>query len=111
MGKLGSLLVKAIKSLQPKEAAVSDIPPEFVCPITHELMREPVIAFDGCTYEKVAIEEYLEEHKKSPVTGAEASMTVVFPNNHLKALITAYFEAERMAEDDQEGDEETLLLI
>ena len=26
----------------------SDCPPEFICPISQEIMRDPVIASDGC---------------------------------------------------------------
>eukprot|EP00483_Globobulimina_turgida_P005699 UN05709 len=32
------------------------IPSKFMCPITKNLMTEPVMAFDGYTYEKAAIE-------------------------------------------------------
>ena len=31
---------------------------EFVCPITYELLREPVVGSDGHTYEKEAIEKW-----------------------------------------------------
>jgi len=33
-------------------------PPEFYCPITHEVMVDPVVAQDGHTYERQAIEEW-----------------------------------------------------
>ena len=39
-----------------------DIPNELICPITMELMTEPVIAADGHSYEKAAIEEWLKDH-------------------------------------------------
>ena len=42
---------------------------EFLCPITHELFREPVVAWDGHTYEKAAIEKWLLNKDTSPRTG------------------------------------------
>lgn len=44
---------------------------EFTCPITHDLPVDPVIAEDGRTYERSAIEEYFRrggEIPRSPVT-------------------------------------------
>jgi hypothetical protein len=43
------------------------IPEVFVCPITMEVMRDPVIAADGHTYEREAIENWLRRgHRTSP---------------------------------------------
>ena len=39
---------------------VTDVPKPFVCPITQEIMRDPVILSDGHTYEKTAIEKWFE---------------------------------------------------
>lgn len=42
---------------------------EFLCPITYELIREPVVAMDGHTYEKSAIEKWLKSNQTSPRSG------------------------------------------
>ena len=39
------------------------------CPITHEIMNDPVIAADGHTYERRAIERWLSQKNYSPMTG------------------------------------------
>jgi len=39
----------------------------YICPITHGLMVDPVIAEDGNTYERTAIEEWLERSTCSPL--------------------------------------------
>jgi hypothetical protein len=50
-------------------------PNEFLCPITLELMRDPVVAKDGHTYERKAIEDWFEQSSRtdrnaiSPKTG------------------------------------------
>ncbi|KAK9828804.1 hypothetical protein WJX72_002158 [[Myrmecia] bisecta] len=41
---------------------------EMECPITHEVMTDPVIAADGYTYERSAIEEWFETHDTLPMT-------------------------------------------
>ena len=38
------------------------------CPITQSLMVEPVVAADGCMYERAAIVEWLKRSRTSPVT-------------------------------------------
>lgn len=62
----------------------------FTCPITHAVMWEPVVASDGYTYERSAIEEWLSRHPEgqalSPMT--QVPMTrVVVPNNTIANLI------------------------
>ena len=39
---------------------------KYLCPITNELMYNPVIAYDGITYEKQNIINYLKQHYKTP---------------------------------------------
>lgn len=41
---------------------------EFICPISCELPLDPVMAKDGKIYERRAIEDWLKDHDKSPVT-------------------------------------------
>eukprot|EP01032_Pedospumella_encystans_P031847 gene31847-35948_t len=59
---------------------------EFICPITYELMRDPVVASDGHTYEKAAIEKWLKNHKISPRSG-EPMDVLTIPNINIKKLI------------------------
>lgn len=59
---------------------------EFICPITYELMRDPVVASDGHTYEKAAIEKWLKSHQTSPRNG-EPMGPILIPNINVKKLI------------------------
>lgn len=43
------------------------VPAHFLCPITHDLMYDPVIAEDERTYERVAITQWLTINKNSPL--------------------------------------------
>lgn len=60
---------------------------EFTCPITYELLREPVVAQDGHTYEKSAIEKWFRSKDTSPLNGGPVLSKEVLPNHALKKLI------------------------
>ena len=55
-----------------------DCPPDFLCPILQTLMKDPVQAADGHSYERQAIERWLSDgNRRSPLTGAELSEQAV----------------------------------
>lgn len=67
------------------------LPEEFYCPITQELMRDPVVAPDGYSYERAAITRWLESGKDtSPMTNETLEHTVIIPNRTLHLLIQKY---------------------
>ena len=51
------------------------------------VMVEPVIAADGHTYERVALEEWLLEHVTSPVTGDFLAHMRIVPNVLIRGAI------------------------
>ncbi|HSX19805.1 MAG TPA: U-box domain-containing protein [Gammaproteobacteria bacterium] len=57
------------------------------CPITQEIMHDPVVASDGHTYERAAIEKWLQSSKRSPVAGFDLSNKKLIPNHALKKII------------------------
>ena len=57
------------------------------CPITLEVMRDPVIAGDGHSYEREAIERWLRNHHTSPLTGRVMPSSALLPNHRLRTLI------------------------
>ncbi len=65
------------------EQKKEETPAEYLCPITQDIMKNPVIASDGYTYEKDEIEKWYTNHKTSPMTREE--LTGVFIKN--RALI------------------------
>jgi len=44
------------------------VPSYFLCPITQDIMRDPVVAEDGHSYESSAILKWLSSHDTSPLT-------------------------------------------
>jgi hypothetical protein len=63
------------------------IPPEFVCPITGDIMRDPVLTSDGFTFERRAIEAWLRLNNRSPMTNLPLPNRGVLPNIALRQLI------------------------
>ena len=64
------------------------VPDELICPITLERLRDPVIASDGHTYEREALQGWLDLHSatemvRSPTTGAVLSDRTLKPNDDL----------------------------
>lgn len=67
-----------------------DVPNEYLCPISREIMTDPVVTADGQSYEKAAIERWLAGHNTSPATGASLPNKELIPNITLKKLIKDY---------------------
>ena len=69
-------------------SAVSEVVDEFICPITHELPLDRVIAEDSNIYERSAIEEWLRRSgpAKSPMTN-EPMGKKLLPAKHVRNTI------------------------
>lgn len=61
---------------------------QLTCPITRELMRDPVVASDGYTYERAAIEAWMAASMVSPRTGQPLKHCDLVPNLTLRASIS-----------------------
>ncbi|CAE6928034.1 PUB36 [Symbiodinium natans] len=59
----------------------------FVCPITHDVMTDPVVCADGYTYERTAIGRWFEASRKSPVTGQSLPHVEMVPNHSVRTLL------------------------
>ena len=107
IGTLGdrARICNAIAALRPTAAAAPTSPPatapfaaeadasvpsNFICPITHEIMQDPVILVDsGHTFERLAIEAWLARINTNPLTGAPTTATLI-PNHALRGVIEEF---------------------
>lgn len=68
--------------------------PSLVCPINRAIMRDPVLAADGWTYERRALEKFMASNHhglpKSPVTGDRFSTRQVTPNHVVRQLVNQH---------------------
>jgi Mg-chelatase subunit ChlD len=69
-----------------------EVPESFKCPITKELMKDPVLCKDGNSWERKAITEWLQEHHQSPLTRNPMEVSDLIPNRALKELIENFLE-------------------
>lgn len=71
----------------------NEVPIEWICPITSEIMSDPVICEDGFTYERNAINTWFAKDKRtSPMTNVELSSTEVISNTKLRNEIESYLK-------------------
>lgn len=67
---------------------LTEVPDVFVCPITRELLHDPVMAADGFTYERRAIEQHLLKiGHRSPKTNLQLTNKTLVPNVNLRIYI------------------------
>jgi ABC-type multidrug transport system fused ATPase/permease subunit len=72
-------------------------PYEMHCPITREVMINPVVAADGNSYEKSAIEDWFGRSGKSPLTGLLLASRNLTPNFTLRKLISEWSAGGRIS--------------
>ena len=72
-----------------------NIPRDFECSLTHDLMVDPVFTADGETYEREAIARWLGEHDTSPHTNECLEHKNLTPNRKLKSQISDFVETNR----------------
>eukprot|EP00475_Leptophrys_vorax_P005689 TRINITY_DN13434_c0_g1_i2.p1 TRINITY_DN13434_c0_g1~~TRINITY_DN13434_c0_g1_i2.p1 ORF type:complete len:534 (-),score=41.30 TRINITY_DN13434_c0_g1_i2:304-1719(-) len=70
----------------------SSAPASLFCPITQEMMVDPVLAADGHTYEKLAIESWLETNDMSPMTNQKLPHKLLVANHAVRAMILDWKE-------------------
>ena len=62
----------------------------FLCPITFDLMEDPVTAPSGNSYERSAIEKAIDLHGREPLTQAPLRKDQLNPNRALKTAIAEW---------------------
>ena len=77
----------------------SPVPDGYECPITQEVMTDPVVAADGQSYERADITRWLAGHNTSPATGAVLASTALTPNVALRKAIAEWRERQPLALD------------
>ena len=79
----------------PSEASkAAEVPDDYMCSITAEIMTDPVCASDGFTYEREAITAWLRTNDTSPLTGATLESKVLNPNLSLRGMIRRFVAAQ-----------------
>ena len=93
-----SLESTAQQELKKTRSAVDEAFNELLCPITQSLPLDPVTAEDGRVYERSAIAEWLEKHKRSPMTN-EAMGAKLVPAVQAKNMIRSMIKSGALTGD------------
>lgn len=73
------------------------IPPDFRCPISLDLMRDPVVVATGQTYDRDSIKLWIDSgHATCPKTGQTLAHTELVPNLGLKNLIAMWCREKKI---------------
>lgn len=92
LGNSEAVMSEGEKSIMRHRSPV--IPDDFRCPISLELMKDPVIVSTGQTYERSSIQKWLDAgHKTCPKTQQTLLHTALTPNYVLKSLIALWCES------------------
>ena len=67
-----------------------NVPHEFLCGISQQLMSDPVKTCDGFTYDRWCIQQWLTISNKSPMTGLELANNILTVNTTLREQIEQY---------------------
>ncbi|KAL8160302.1 hypothetical protein V2J09_001839 [Rumex salicifolius] len=65
-------------------------PSHFICPILKDVMDDPCVASDGYTYDRKAIEMWVQENDTSPTTNFPLANKNLIPNFTLQYAITEW---------------------
>lgn len=82
-----------------RAAAAADVsvPADFRCPISLDLMRDPVVVSTGQTYDRSSITLWFESgHTTCPKTGQTLTHTDLIPNSALKNLIAMWCREQKI---------------
>ena len=96
-GQGGILARASVNEQLRRHHSIPDTPDLYRCPITTEIMNDPVNAEDGYTYERSFITKWLEKNSKSPMTNLQMGKSLV-PNNSLRSAIMEFIEAHERKE-------------
>lgn len=69
-----------------------NIPHHFFCPITQDVMHDPVKTVDGMTYDRPAIERWFTSSSTSPLTGLPLASKALTPHAQLRDQIGAFVQ-------------------
>lgn len=67
-----------------------EVPEQFICPITQELMKDPVVTKYGQSYERAAILEWIAKGKDCPLTRQPLSLSGIITNHSLRSQIRSW---------------------
>lgn len=76
----------------PMSVNIHEVPDEYKCPISKEIMKDPVISADGHTYEREMITRHMGNERRSPITLTDFLFPHLIPNWNIRKAIQSYID-------------------
>jgi len=93
MKQMSKTIQTSLRQLLDKSALPHEefrpLPDVYYCPITFGLIHNPVIDPEGNTFERVAVETWIEKNESSPLTRTPLSIKDLYPNLAITELLDA----------------------
>ncbi|KAF6256446.1 ankyrin repeat-containing domain protein [Scenedesmus sp. NREL 46B-D3] len=71
----------------------SGVPSLFLCPLSQRVLIDPVVACDGFTYDRRAVQEWFESGQRtSPLTKQQLRSTATLPNHVVRCAVNEWME-------------------
>jgi U-box domain len=87
-GKIYDCLAeKIVRTVKLERPSCSD---SLICPISFDIMDDPVVCADGHSYDRVNIERWLAASNRSPKTNLPLAHNNLIPNLALKKAVDEY---------------------
>ncbi|KAI5391431.1 U-box domain-containing protein 16 [Lathyrus oleraceus] len=78
------------------------VPADYRCPISLELIRDPVVVATGQTYDRASIKLWIESgHNTCPKTGQSLTHTDLIPNHALRNVIALWCREQKIPFEDE----------
>ena len=90
--RVNETMTRSVSKIRAAASEGRAVPAEFFCSITHDAMVDPVIAWDGHTYERVSVARWLAKHSTSPMTGAPMPDFTLRPNHSMRSQMISFAE-------------------
>ncbi|KAG2723944.1 hypothetical protein I3760_02G194700 [Carya illinoinensis] len=86
------------------QSVVPNFPDEFRCPISLDLMRDPVIVASGHTYDRNSIAQWINSgHYNCPKSGQRLMHMALVPNYALKSLMYEWCQENNVPSDEDKA--------
>ncbi|GKU97323.1 hypothetical protein SLEP1_g10485 [Rubroshorea leprosula] len=95
--ELGAKAKAAASEAMDAEAALGDIPDEFLDPIQYTLMKDPVtLPSSSITVDRAVIQRHLLSDNTDPFNRSHLTVDMLIPNHELKARIEEFIRSQRL---------------
>lgn len=80
--------------IQIPQELIDEAPPQFLCPISHEVMTQPCFA-GGRTYERDSILRWVQQNQTDPLTREPLTINDLQPDYNVRSAIEEWISSRR----------------